>query len=63
MMELDKNDGVGDITEKLCLQCMAAGIRSNMVVRQGKYGTFWDCTRYPACKHTENISKRAIAKQ
>jgi KaiC/GvpD/RAD55 family RecA-like ATPase len=58
-MELDKNDGVGNMTDKFCPQCQAGGIISNMVVRQGKYGTFWGCTRYPACKHTEHISKRA----
>jgi hypothetical protein len=58
-MELDKGNGVGNMTDKFCPQCQANGIKSNMVVRKGKYGTFWGCTHYPACKYTENISKRA----
>jgi hypothetical protein len=58
-MELDKRDEVGKVTGKLCPQCQAAGIVSNMVVRQGKYGTFWGCTRFPECKHIEKIVRRA----
>jgi hypothetical protein len=61
-MELDKNDVVVSMTENLCPQCLAGGIRSDMIVRQGKYGTFWGCTRYPACKHTENIGRGGAVK-
>lgn len=28
---------------------------SAMVRRHGKYGDFWGCTNYPACRHTERI--------
>lgn len=39
-MELDKNDVVVNMTDNLCPRCLAGGIRSDMIVRQGKYGTF-----------------------
>ena len=63
-MELNKTDNAENMTgpalpQRVCPQCRAAGIVSDMVVRQSKYGTFWGCARYPACKYTENIPKRA----
>lgn len=36
---------------KLCPQCGQI-----MKRRNGRYGEFWGCGGYPACKHTENIS-------
>ncbi len=38
--------------DPLCTRC-----GSPMRVRMGKYGSFWGCSRYPACKHTRNISQ------
>lgn len=32
-----------------------------MVRRHGKYGDFWGCTNYPACRHTERIDAPAPA--
>jgi superfamily I DNA and/or RNA helicase len=56
-LELDRDEAVGNISEKLCPDCLKKEIESKMVVRQGRYGTFWGCSRYPHCKHTENISR------
>lgn len=33
---------------RLCAKC-----QSPMVRRKGKYGMFWGCSAYPACRHTE----------
>ncbi|MHB1042631.1 MAG: AAA domain-containing protein [Eubacteriales bacterium] len=56
-LELDKDEAVGNVSEKLCPECLKKGIDSRMVIRQGKFGTFWACPKYPACRHTENISR------
>ena len=33
--------------------CSACGMP--MKKRTGRYGEFWGCTGYPACRHTENV--------
>lgn len=33
--------------------CSACGLP--MKKRTGRYGEFWGCTGYPACRHTENV--------
>jgi len=33
---------------RFCKEC-----DSEMVERDGKYGSFWGCTGYPQCKYTE----------
>ncbi len=38
--------------DPLCTRC-----GSPMRLRMGKYGSFWGCSRCPACKHTRNISQ------
>ena len=32
-----------------------------MIVRKGKYGSFWSCSGYPMCRHSISL-KRAIMK-
>jgi len=61
-LELEKADAPGNVTGKRCPKCLENGIESSMVVRQGRYGTFGGCTRYPACRHTEKILKRSAGK-
>ena len=36
-------------TARFCMECGAA-----MVERDGKFGKFRGCTRYPKCRYTEN---------
>ncbi len=36
--------------KRVCPKC-----GSNMVKRNGIYGTFFGCNSYPVCKHTENV--------
>ncbi|OPX93691.1 MAG: DNA topoisomerase I [Pelotomaculum sp. PtaB.Bin104] len=56
-LELDKDEAAGNVSEKLCPQCLEKGIESKMIVRQGRFGVFWGCSLYPACRHAENISR------
>lgn len=37
---------------KICPEC-----GNHLVIRRGKYGTFWGCSNYPNCHHIENINK------
>lgn len=38
------------VTSEYCPRCGA-----NLVVRNGKKGTFWGCTNYPKCRFTKDI--------
>ncbi len=45
-----------DISNKNCPKC-----GKPLEIRHGEYGTYLDCTGYPECKFTQNISnKRSI---
>ncbi len=33
-----------------------------MVIKKGKYGSFWGCSGYPMCDHTVSL-KRALEKE
>jgi DNA topoisomerase-1 len=37
-------------TDKICPKC-----GSSVVIREGKFGQFYACSKYPKCKHTEAI--------
>jgi len=41
---------VAGITDKRCPEC-----GKPMTLRTGKFGSFWGCTGYPDCRHTERI--------
>lgn len=49
MNGLDKD--IGEI--KLCPSC-----KSNMVLKKGRYGLFWGCSKYPKCKCSIDASKK-----
>ena len=36
-------------------KCPEPGCDGRLVERSGKYGRFLGCTRYPSCRHTENL--------
>jgi len=46
----------GEVTDSpVCPQCSAA-----MVVRDGKFGQFWSCDRYPNCRGTRPIKSEIV---
>jgi len=42
-------------TDKICPKC-----QSKMVIRLGRYGKFYACSKFPECKHTEPIAKPTL---
>lgn len=56
-LDLDR-EAEGMVAGKLCPECLKEGINSKMVVKQGRYGGFWGCERFPDCRYTESITRR-----
>lgn len=46
------------LKETLCPEC-----NEKMVSRNGKYGTFWGCSKFPACKGTRDSMGRSKAER
>lgn len=44
-----------------CDECLAEDIESVMVLREGKFGDFWGCSRYPECNYTLNERQLNLA--
>ncbi len=42
-------------TDKICPQCSG-----KMIIRLGRYGKFYACSKFPECKHTEPIAKPTL---
>jgi len=42
-------------TDKLCPKC-----QSKMVIRLGRYGKFYACSKFPECKHTDPIARPTL---
>jgi DNA topoisomerase I len=49
--EVQKKDIVQEETGKTCPKC-----NSPLIVRFGRFGKFYACSKFPECKHTENIA-------
>lgn len=45
-------------TDKICPEC-----KNPMVLRLGRYGKFYACSKFPECKHTEPIKKPTLGIQ
>jgi len=50
--EVQKKDFIEIVEDKNCPQCQAS-----MVIRFGRYGKFYACSKFPECKHTEPLEK------
>ncbi len=57
--ELDKKKLTEEKTDKKCPQC-----QSDMVIKMGRFGKFYACSKYPECKYTEPLEaeKKELAK-
>lgn len=42
-------------TDKICPEC-----KGKMIIRLGRYGKFYACSKFPDCKHTEPIRKPTL---
>jgi len=53
--EVSKNDITEKPTEKNCPKC-----NSPLLIRIGRYGEFYACSKFPECKHTESLEKNHL---
>ena len=52
--EISKEDLIQE-TEKVCPKC-----GSKIVIRLGKFGRFYACSRFPKCKYTESLEENKL---
>jgi len=53
--EVSKKDITGKPTEKKCPKC-----NSSLLIRLGKFGQFYACSKFPKCKYTESLEKKGL---
>ena len=53
--EVSKKDITEKPTEKICPKCGAP-----LLIRLGKYGRFYACSKFPKCKYTESLEKNTL---
>jgi len=53
--EVSKKDITEKQTEKTCPKCGAP-----LLIRLGKYGEFYACSKFPKCKYTESLEKNTL---
>jgi len=53
--EVSKKDITEEPTKKICPKCGAP-----LLIRLGKFGKFYACSRFPKCKYTESLKENAL---
>ena len=53
--EVSKKDFTEKPTEKICPKCGAP-----LLIRLGKFGKFYACSKFPKCKHTEPLEENIL---
>ena len=53
--EVSKKDITEKPTEKTCPKCQAP-----LLIRLGKYGKFYACSRFPKCRYTESLEENVL---
>ena len=53
--EVSKKDITEKPTEKICPKCGA-----NLLIRLGKFGKFYACSKFPKCKYTESLKENTL---
>ena len=53
--EVSKKDITETPTEKICPKCGAP-----LLIRLGKFGRFYACSRFPKCKYTESLKENTL---
>ncbi len=53
--EISKKDITEKPTEKICPKC-----GSQLLIRLGKYGKFYACSKFPKCRYTEPLEKMSL---
>jgi len=53
--EVSKKEFTEKPTKKICPKCKAS-----LVIRLGKFGEFYACSKFPKCKYTESLEKNTL---
>ncbi len=53
--EVSKKDFTEKPTEKICPKCGAP-----LLIRLGRYGKFYACSKFPKCRHTESLEENNL---
>jgi DNA topoisomerase-1 len=53
--EVSKKDVAEQQTEKKCPKCKAP-----LLIKLGRYGKFYACSKFPKCRHTESLEKNDL---
>jgi DNA topoisomerase I len=53
--EVSKKEFTEKPTDKICPKCGAP-----LIIRLGKFGKFYACSRFPECKYTESLEKNTL---
>jgi len=53
--EISKKEIAQEKTEKICPKCGAP-----ILIRLGRFGKFYSCSRFPKCKYTETLEKNTL---
>ena len=53
--EVSKKDITEKPTKKICPKCKAP-----LLIRIGRYGEFYSCSKFPECKYTESLKKNTL---
>lgn len=53
--EISKKDFTEKLTKKTCPKCGAI-----LLIRLGKYGSFYACSKFPKCKYTESLKENSL---
>jgi DNA topoisomerase-1 len=53
--EISKKDITEKPTEKICPKC-----KSQLLIRLGKFGKFYACSKFPKCKYTESLEGNTL---
>jgi DNA topoisomerase-1 len=54
-MELSKQKIAEEKSDKICPKCKSA-----LIIKLGKFGKFYACTKFPECKYTESLEKKDL---
>jgi len=53
--DVSKQDITEEPTKKICPKCKAP-----LLIRLGKYGKFYACSKFPKCRYTESLEKNTL---
>ncbi len=53
--EVSKKEITDEPTEKTCPEC-----GSSLLIKLGKFGRFYSCSKFPKCKYTESLERKTL---